>query len=71
MYMQFTEVLELKKEIDSRFKLYLHFHDGCGGQFFSFDQDINEDVKSFISDYFADKNARVKFSEDGKNFTLE
>lgn len=31
----FPEVIELKNEVNERFSAPVHFHDRCGGQFFS------------------------------------
>ena len=35
MFMTFPEVLILKEIMTKKFNKYLHFHDSCGGQYFS------------------------------------
>ena len=36
---QYAEVLELKKACAEHFPDHVHFHDGCGGQYFSLDEE--------------------------------
>jgi len=35
--LDYSDVLEMKKTVDEKFHLNVHFHDGCGGQYFSLD----------------------------------
>lgn len=70
MFMTFPEVLILKEIITKKFNKYLHFHDSCGGQYFSFDEDVDSAVKDYIIGYFGEKDASVEFSEDGRSFTV-
>ena len=62
------EASVLKKEIAARLAVPVHFHDGCGGQFFSLEQ--AEDAGGLPA-FFAEKGLRAAFSEDGLLFTLE
>ena len=66
----FSEVSKLKEAADKKFSAYVHFHDRCGGQFFSLEEE-NEEVKKFVEEYFAAQDIRAIFSEDGLTFTLE
>lgn len=71
MTITFSEVTELKKEIKDKFpSAGIHFHDGCGGQYFTIDQP-DEALLKCITAYFAKKNLTVLFSEDGSQFTLK
>ena len=38
MTVKFDTVKILKAELMDNFNTYLHFHDACGGQYFSFDE---------------------------------
>ncbi|MBR2525433.1 hypothetical protein IKE67_03095 [bacterium] len=68
--LDFTEVLEFKKAIDEKYGLYVHFHDACGGQYFSFDE-TKDGVQQYAKEYFSVKNLLPVFAEDGLSFTLE
>jgi hypothetical protein len=35
-----TESTKLKTEVNDRFSAQIHFHDGCGGQYFSLDESM-------------------------------
>ena len=65
----FDQVLVFKKDIMDRFGLYLHFHDGCGGQYFNFDEPAWERAGAIIA-YFAEKGFTAAFSEDLTIITL-
>lgn len=54
MILSLYEVAELKKEIEEKFLIKIHFHDGCGGQYFTVDTPTVE-LKEFISSYFSKK----------------
>ena len=47
---QYAEVLELKKACAEHFPDHVHFHDGCGGQYFSLDEE-NDALCGFIAGY--------------------
>ena len=44
MNFSYSQVLEFKRILDEKFGVYLHFHDACGGQYFSFDEAEKDDV---------------------------
>lgn len=66
---QYGEVLELKKACAAHFPDHVHFHDGCGGQYFSLDK-RNDALREFISGYFTERGFTAEFSEDGIAFTV-
>ncbi len=68
--LDFSEVLEFKKAINETYGLYVHFHDACGGQYFSFDE-TKDGVKQFVKEYFSVKNLLPVFTNDGLSFTLK
>lgn len=68
--LEFAQVLELKKAVAEHFKDKVHFHDACGGQYFSLDQN-NKDLENFIIAYFKYHNINVIFSANRLTFTLE
>ncbi len=70
MILTLSEVTELKKAVSDRFSANLHFHDGCGGQYFSLDEG-NGELQKYITAYFADINMQAVFSEDGLRFTVK
>lgn len=69
MTVSFTLAAELKKAAAEKFNSAIHFHDGCGGQFFTVDEP-SEELKNFITEFFAGKNMKPVFSDDGTSFTL-
>ena len=68
--LDYTEVLELKRAINEKYGIYVHFHDACGGQYFNIDE-TKDGVQQFIKEYFSVKNLMPVFSESGLSFTLE
>lgn len=54
MAISITEAAELKRAILDNFGVTLHFHDGCGGQYFTLDE-RNDEIKRFIESYFDKK----------------
>lgn len=66
----FQEVIELKNQVKERFSAIVHFHDRCGGQFFSLEE-ADDELKKFIEEYFSEKGIRAVFSSDGMQFTLQ
>lgn len=71
MALNLSEVIELKKLVQTQFAIQLHFHDSCGGQSFSAEEPIRQEVKEFLRKYFGEKRYQVLFSEDGYQFRLE
>lgn len=70
MILTLSEAAELKKETAEKCSVRLHFHDGCGGQYFSLDQP-DEAAAQHIAEFLALRNRRALFSEDGLRFTVE
>ena len=70
MTVAYDFVLELKKAVKDFSGVYLHFHDGCGGQYFEL-EDTSEELRKFIADYLGEKNIGVDFREDNLIFTLK
>lgn len=70
MAFTYDEVLKLKKYMDEKLSVYVHFHDACGGQYFNLDEP-NEDAKHELEKYFAKLNKSIKFAEDNMTFTIE
>ena len=71
MTLDYSDVLKMKKAVDEVFHLNVHFHDACGGQYFSLDEKPDEDLKKFITDYFGRLSINVNYTEDFQRFTLE
>lgn len=69
MVIELSEVIALKKEILEKYDVQLHFHDGCGGQYFTLDRTMPE-LEEHISSLFAQKGYRISFSENGKRFSI-
>ena len=65
---QYAEVLELKKACAEHFPDHVHFHDGCGGQYFSLDEE-NDALCGFIAGYFAERGLTAEFTGGGTVFT--
>lgn len=70
MIISLSDAAAFKQEVAARFPVPIHFHDGCGGQYFSMDEPMQE-LKEWITDYFAERNLQVRFSADGKQFFVE
>ena len=68
MTVSMSVAAELKKTAAEKFSAKIHFHDGCGGQYFTVDK-ASDELKGFIAESFAAKNMRAVFSEDGCSFT--
>ena len=68
--LDYSDVLKMKKTVDEKFHLNVHFHDGCGGQYFSLDEKPTEELKAFIISYFHNIGIEVAFSSDYQYFTL-
>lgn len=70
MNLNYSDVIVMKKAVDEVFHLNVHFHDACGGQYFSLDDTPSDELVSFITDFFKKQNITVNFSSDFKTFTL-
>lgn len=70
MYMPtYAEALELKKYLADRKLEYVHFHDQCGSQFFSFDRYDEESARA-AERFWLEKGLRVSFTDDGLRFIV-
>lgn len=63
------EIVQLKKEVAERFSAALHACDSCGGQSFTVEHPTDE-LKAFITAFFAARQMAVVFSENGERFTV-
>lgn len=63
-----TKIIELKHILEETFKVKLHLHDTCGGQYFS-TENLTPSAKDYINNYFMEKNYQVIFNND--EFHLE
>lgn len=70
MIFSLSDAAAFKKEVAARFSVPVYFHDGCGGQYFSVDEPLQE-LREWITDYFAGRNLQVHFSADGNQFSVE
>ena len=70
MIHSFDDVRELKKEVAEKFSVPVHFHDGCGGQYFTLEAP-DPDLITFITRYCTERNRRAVFIGDGTRFTIE
>lgn len=69
MILTIFEVENLKKEVLQKFSVQIHFHDGCGGQYFTVDQPT-EELKESVIEFFATRELEVVFSETGEQFRV-
>lgn len=65
------KIVELKKELETKFGIKLHVHDCCSMQYFSFDETIPENVINCIKEYFSKESCTVVFDEESKSFHLD
>ena len=66
---RYSEALELKKYLADRGLEYVHFHDQCGGQFFSFDA-ADAASKNAVVELWRGKGLGVSFTEDDLTFVV-
>ena len=69
MILSLSDVSELKTQVAERFSATVHFCVSCGGQSFII-EDPTDTLKAFITDFFAEKNLKAVFSENGEHFTV-
>ena len=67
MNFSYSQVLEFKRILDEKFGVYLHFHDACGGQYFSFD----DEVYQFLTSYFANIGGKIHIAANKLTFTVD
>lgn len=68
MTIDINTMAELKNCLKENFGLYLHCHDCCGGQSFSFDTKPSAEAMEYIVKFFTDKNLTVTFTPDKCSF---
>ncbi len=64
------DIIELRKEVLTKFNAKVHVHDTCPAQAFSLDEP-NLEVCNYITEYFNKKGLRAVFSDDGVNFMVK
>lgn len=69
MMISLADVAPFKKEIQEKFGQNIHFHDRCGGQFFTIDEP-SEELQQYIESYFTAKGMNVQFSDGRDKFLL-
>ena len=69
--MSISEVSELKRMLKEKFRMELHFHDGCGGQYFSLDEKPPAELIDYIIEYFSNLGIKVNYTDDFQTFTLD
>lgn len=70
MILSISDAAQLKKEINEQLSVSIHFHDGCGGQYFTIDE-TSEAVVRQITEFLLEKDLNAVFSEDGLQFTVD
>ena len=69
MNFSYSQVLEFKRILDEKFGVYLHFHDACGGQYFSFDE-AEEDEVYHSSEMWMRASVLLKRWTKAPNFSI-
>ena len=70
MIISLTDAAELKREAAEKFSVQIHFHDGCGGQYYTVEEPT-EELKKYIAEFLTSKKMKPVFSEDGSSFYVE
>ena len=65
----YSEALELKKYLSDRNLEYVHFHDQCGSQFFSFDRRDDKSIRA-AEEFWINKGLHTSFTDDGLRFIV-
>lgn len=72
MVLSINEISKIKKEILERYSVILHFHDGCGGQYFTIGEgESSRYLQDKLISYFAEFGLCLSHSADGTQFTVE
>lgn len=66
----FSEVIKLKNAVNSEFGEKVHFHDACGGQYFTLEKN-NPEMVEFIKTYVQKLGYMADFDVNGLSFTME
>ena len=59
---------QLKSLVKETFSVQLHFHDGCGGQYFSMEKPAGRRLRDWVVTFGEERRLKVIFSEDGCGF---
>lgn len=71
MTMTISDAAELKRAVKEKFRVELHLHDTCGGQYFTLDVPPTDALLRYIDKFLAGKRKRAAFAEDYLSFTVE
>lgn len=66
----FSEVLKIKDAVKEKFGEKVHFHDACGGQYFTLEK-TNPEIVEFIKTFMLKQGYKADFDPKGFSFTLE
>ena len=66
-----NDALKLKEEAFKSYGTVVHFHDSCGGQYFTCEDKLSADIKKFVTDYFKSIGMQAHFAENGIQFWAE
>lgn len=70
MILSISDAAQIKKEINEQLSVSIHFHDGCGGQYFTLEE-TSEAVVRQITEFLLRKDLNAVFSEDGLQFSVD
>ena len=70
MVLDYDFVIKFKNELMNKQSVYLHFHDGCGGQYFTLEK-TGEEIRKCIGEFLSDNKLKASFSNDGLQFTVD
>ena len=59
----FSEIIKLKEAVKKEFDEKVHFHDACGGQYFTLKKN-DENLRNFITQYLGKDGYEVKFDTE-------
>lgn len=66
----FSEVVKIKDAVKEKFNEKVHFHDACGGQYFTLEK-TNPEMVEFIKNFMHKQGYKADFDKNGLSFTLE
>lgn len=65
----FSKVINLKEAVQNEFGEKVHFHDACGGQYFTL-ENTSPKLQKFITEQVQALGYTTEFSPDGLSFTI-
>ena len=71
MTIEISKVSELKEILSEQYGVYLHLHDACGAQSFSFDNAVGEDVRKYVTEYVGALGGTAAFFPKGDGFNIK